>query len=149
MKKVLYLFGELNDDDLDWIITQGVIEKIAPGNVLIKEGEPSDFFYIVFEGSVIVSVDVLGSSREITSLGSGEVMGEMSFIDGYPPSASIETREESLVLSLSRLELTERLHHDLGFASRFYRAIALFLSSRLRLTLTEHKQGKEFVKPEL
>ncbi|UXE63787.1 MAG: cyclic nucleotide-binding domain-containing protein [Woronichinia naegeliana WA131] len=149
MKKVLYLFGELNDDDLDWIVTQGAIERIPAGSVLIREGEPSSFLYIIFEGSVIVSVNVLGSSKEVASLGSGEVLGEMSFIDGYPPSATIETLEDSVVLSLSRLALTERLHQDIGFASRFYRAIALFLSSRLRVTLTELNLGQDSVSPDL
>jgi hypothetical protein len=45
--------------------------------------------------------------------------------------------------------LTERLHQDIGFASRFYRAIALFLSSRLRVTLTELNLGQESVSPDL
>ncbi|MGL5033159.1 MAG: cyclic nucleotide-binding domain-containing protein [Microcystaceae cyanobacterium] len=149
MKKVLYLFGELNDDDLDWIVTHGAIERIPPGTVLIREGEASNFLYIVFEGRVVASVNVLGSAREVAVLGSGEVVGEMSFVDGYPPSATIETVEESLVLSLSRAELAARLHQDIGFSSRFHRAIALFLSSRLRVTLTELELGERAVNADL
>ena len=142
MQKVLYLFGELNDDDLDWIVTHGAIERIAPETVLIQEGEPSNFLYIIFEGSVVASVTVLGSSKEVATLGRGEVFGEMSFVDGYPPSATIETIEPSVVLSLSRQELATRLNQDIGFSARFYRAIALFLSSRLRGVLTEFDLGK-------
>ncbi len=147
MQKVLYLFGELNDDDLDWIVTHGAIERIAPETVLITEGEPSNFLYIIFEGSVVASVNVLGSSKEVATLGRGEVFGEMSFVDGYPPSATIETIEPSVVLSLSRQELATRLNQDIGFSARFYRAIALFLSSRLRGVLTEFDLGKTLNSP--
>ena len=29
MQKILFLFGELNDDDIDWIIASGMIEDIV------------------------------------------------------------------------------------------------------------------------
>jgi hypothetical protein len=36
------------------------------------------------------------------------------------------------VLSLFRKDLSERLHRDIHFAASFYRALAMFLSDRLR-----------------
>jgi hypothetical protein len=36
---------------------------------------------------------------------------------------------------VSRSLLTARLKEDVGFASRFYRAVAMFLADRLRTTL--------------
>lgn len=148
MQKVLFLFGELNDDDIDWIIASGMIERIAADTILIQEGQPSEYIYILLEGTVTVSVAILGSSKEIATLGTGEVFGEMSFIDNRPPSASVETTEDSLVLSLPRSLLAARLLQDIGFSARFYRAIALFLSSRLRVALTELDFGKDFVQPD-
>ena len=53
--------------------------------------------YILLEGEVIVSVNVLENAKEIATLGTGEVFGEMSFIDGRPPSATVETTQNSLV----------------------------------------------------
>jgi len=149
MQKVLYLFGELSDDDLDWIIANGAIEKIPATTVLIKEGEGTDFFYIVLEGSLVVSVTTEAGIREVTTLGNGEIFGEMSFVDSRPPSATVETLTESLVLSLSRAVLGNHLLDDIGFASRFYRAIALFLSGRLRVTLAELELGTTETSAEL
>jgi CRP-like cAMP-binding protein len=97
---------------------------------------------------VVVSVNVLENSKEIAILGTGEIFGEMSFIDNRPPSATVETTEESLVLSLPRSLLTSRLVQDVGFSARFNRAIALFLSSRLRIALTELDFGKDFIRPD-
>jgi CRP-like cAMP-binding protein len=149
MQKVLYLFGELNDDDLDWLIATGSIEKIPPSTTLIREGEISEAVYILLEGTVVVSVAVLGSAKEIATLSSGEIFGEMSFIDRQPPSATVETVTESLVLSVPSTQLKVRLAQDLSFASRFYRAMAVFLSGRLRIALTELDFGKDFLSPEL
>jgi CRP-like cAMP-binding protein len=59
----------------------------------------------------------------------------MSFADARPPSATVQAVETSLVLSIPRQLLIEKLQEDQGFASRFYRAIAIFLSTRLRGTV--------------
>ena len=148
MKKILFLFGELNDDDLDWIICTGELEKISTGTVLIREGEPIDNLYIVLQGTVVVSVAVLDSTHEIAMLGSGEVFGEMSFIDNRLPSASVEAVEDSLVLSVPCDQLMNLLNQDIGFASRFYKAISLFLSSRLRTMLKERDYEKQYLPEE-
>ena len=149
MQKILFLFGELNDDDIDWMIGKGSVEKIPTGTVLIKEGHPIDRFYILLEGKVSVSIAVFDSSQEIATLTRGEVFGEMSFMDTRLPSASVETVEDALVLSISREQLASRLNQDVGFASRFYRAIAIFLSSRLRNTVKYLGYDKEYLSSEL
>ena len=59
----------------------------------------------------------------------------MSFADARPPSATVQAVENSLVLCIRREDLVAKLKEDEGFASRFYRAIAIFLSTRLRGTV--------------
>lgn len=142
MKKVLFLFGELNDDDIDWLIANGRREKIPAGTLLIQEGQTIDTLYILLDGRVRVSVLTHQSITELADLSSGEVFGEMSFVDTRPPSATVKTIEDTLVLAVPRQKLATRLQQDVGFASRFYRAIALFLSSRLRGTVRFLGYGK-------
>ncbi|MGQ4646951.1 cyclic nucleotide-binding domain-containing protein [Lyngbya aestuarii] len=134
MKKIFFLLGELDDDDIDWIIATGRREEIAAGTVLIKEGQPIDTLHILLDGTLSVSVSAF-EGRTIARLTSGAVVGEMSFADSHPPSATVQAAENSLVLSIPRSQLLEKLQKDEGFASRFYRAIAVFLSTRLRGTV--------------
>lgn len=134
MKKVFFLLGELDDDDIDWMISTGRREEIVAGTVLIQEGEPIDTLHILLEGTLAVSVAAL-EGKTIARLTSGAVVGEMSFADARPPSATVQAVENSLVLSIPRHQLVEKLKKDEGFASRFYRAIAIFLSTRLRGTV--------------
>ncbi|MEB3355324.1 MAG: cyclic nucleotide-binding domain-containing protein [Synechococcales bacterium] len=152
MQKVLFFLGELSDADLDWLITSGEKREVAAGTVLIREAQPVDALYILLEGTLVVSVEAMGD-RELARLHSGEVVGEMSFIESRPPSATVKSLEQSLVLALPRRMLAAKLEEDVGFASRFYRALAILLSSRLRGTVKQlgdapppssnHRSGSE------
>lgn len=136
MKKVLFILGELDDDDIDWLLEIGSRDKILAGTVLIREGQPINAIYILLEGTLSVSTLAL-DGRELACLSSGEVVGEMSFIDTRLPSATVTAKENSVVLCIPRSELATKLRQDIGFASRFYRALAVFLSNRLRLTVNQ------------
>jgi CRP/FNR family transcriptional regulator, cyclic AMP receptor protein len=61
-------------------------------------------------------------------------MGEMSFVDQAPPSATVQAMEPSFVLDIPRRRLNAKLAEDAGFAARFYRALSMFLAARLRAT---------------
>lgn len=130
-RKVLYILGELSERDFDWIIATGYKKEIPVGTVLIQEGIPNEALYIVLKGTLSVSMAGLGN-REISQVGCGEVLGEMSFVDERPPSATVRASEDSVVLVIPRQPLMEKLQKDVLFALRFYRAISKFLSTRLR-----------------
>ena len=145
MQKVLFLFGELNDDDIDWLITVGKVAKVPPNKILITENQPLENLYLLLEGSVSVSIVAQDRLRELAVLTSGEIFGELSFMDNRLPTASVETLEECLVLSVPRQKISNRLQQDIGFSARFYRAIATFLATRLRNTVSALEQDKDFV----
>ncbi|MEK7684841.1 MAG: cyclic nucleotide-binding domain-containing protein [Verrucomicrobiota bacterium] len=141
MRKVLFIFGELNDFDIDWMTSAGRKEQLAKGACLIHEGKPVSAFYIILDGSFKVSVAALGD-KEIARLGTGEIVGEMSFVEDRPPSATVKALASSVVLSIPRVQLAAKLKQDTAFAARFYRALAVFLSFRLRKTVSQLGYGK-------
>ncbi|MBE9141949.1 cyclic nucleotide-binding domain-containing protein [Planktothrix mougeotii] len=134
MTNALLILGELNDRDIDWIVTQGKREVLQAGTVLIEEDQPLDALYIVLSGTLNVCVAALGN-QVVGKIGGGEILGEMSFVDGRLPSATVQAVEECCVLSIPRLLLAQKLEEDVLFSLRFYRAITKFLSSRLRATV--------------
>ena len=73
-----------------------------------------------------------GAEREIARLNTGEIVGEMSFVDARPPSATVKALDDSTVYALPRAVLNAKLATDLGFAARFYKALAIYLSSTVR-----------------
>lgn len=130
MRKVLFLFGQLNDDDVEWMLRVGRRRPVGRGEVLIRQGVPVDALFILLEGRLAV---LLGQQeREIARLNAGEVVGEMSFIDARPPSATVRGMEDSTVFAIPKTVLAAKLDRDQGFAARFYRALAIYLSTTVR-----------------
>lgn len=142
MKKALYMLAEFSDRDFEWLLTAGKKQSAPTGSILIREGEPTDALYIVLEGTLTVCVEAFGG-EEIARLGSGEVVGEMSFVDSRAPSATVKATEDSLLWAIPRLKLTAKLLQDVEFSSHFYQAIAVFLSDRLRETVSRFGYSKE------
>jgi CRP/FNR family cyclic AMP-dependent transcriptional regulator len=133
MRKVLFLFGQLNDDDVEWMLTAGTKRFVPAGGVVIEQGVAADALFILLEGKLAVWLRPRrGPERQLATLNAGEIVGEMSFVDARPPSATVKALEDSTVFSLSKPLLTRKLSADFGFAARFYRALAIYLSTTVR-----------------
>ena len=141
MRKVLYLMGILKDEDLDWMGKNGLVKFMPSGAILIHEGMPIEDIFVVLDGKLSVLVKAVGD-REIAALLAGEVVGEMSFVDSRPPSASVVATRDSHLLVLSRAVLNNKLNTDDAFAGRFYKAVATLLADRLRKTTRHLGYGK-------
>jgi len=136
MNPGLFILGELSDADADWLAEQGRLESVDPGLPLIQQGVPIEEVHLVLRGRFLVSQR--GEVRDLGSIGPGEMMGEMSFLDSRLPVADVRAGEERCeVLSLPRSALQRRLDAEPDLAARFYRGLARILSARLRDALAE------------
>jgi CRP/FNR family transcriptional regulator, cyclic AMP receptor protein len=136
VRKVLILFGILDDSDVAWLGSVGRILEIPANTVVIYEGEPIDAVFVLLDGICRVNARAAGG-REIARLLPGEVFGEMSFVDSRPPSASVTADQPSQLLAIPRSALTQRISDEKPFAARFYQALAIFLGARLRTTVLQ------------
>jgi len=130
MKGVFFFLGELNDQDIEWLLKHGRKQDMPPGSDLIQEGKPPDEVHFILAGDFRFCVARLGG--EVGRVGVGEVVGEISFVDSRPPSGTISARTPSVVLSIPRPILAAKLQNDIPFAARFYRALSMMLAYRLR-----------------
>ena len=138
MRKVLYIFGLLTDTDIAWIAHTGVRRRVKSGDVLIREGFPVESVVVVLQGEFVVTAQAAG---EIARLGVGEIVGEMSFINSAPPSATVTATSDGLALFLDKEMMSQKLASDVAFGCRFYRALAVFLADRLRTTVRRMGYG--------
>lgn len=113
------------------MITHGSTRVLVPGEALIHERQAFDFVYILLKG--LLRVSVCGQEKDaVAELGAGEVVGEMSFVDARPPSATVTAIEKTVVLALSRQKLQQEMERSPKFAARFYKALSISLANRLR-----------------
>jgi CRP-like cAMP-binding protein len=147
MRKVLYIFGQLTDEDVGWMAGVGKVERLDAGATVIQRGKNVENIYIVLEGSFSVYYTADFSLPSAT-LHSGEMLGEMSFIDARPPSATVRSNGNALVLKISKAELQDKLNEDKGFAARFYRSTSMLLSDHLRSLSRQLAQAQGWAVPE-
>lgn len=131
LRKVLYILGELDDGDLQWILDSGLTRRVSAETVLIREGDVhQDKVFIVVDGELAI----LREGHEIARLGPGEIVGEMSLLDDRPPNATVRAARDSVVFVVPHSRIKAKVRVDQGFSSRFHRALCVFLANRLSRT---------------
>lgn len=137
MKKVLVVLGQLTDQDIDWLVGVGEKHPYKQGATLVDEGHAITNLYIILSGKL----EVTTQGVKVAEVGSGEIVGELSYLDSRPPNASVIATEDSFVFGVSRDRLESKMRIDSGFAARFYRALGILLADRLRTTTSQLATG--------
>ncbi|MDP9293149.1 MAG: Crp/Fnr family transcriptional regulator [Actinomycetota bacterium] len=80
----------LTPEEVGWLTRAGVRRQFAGGTALFQEHQASDRVMLLMAGRVkIASVSEDGRESVLAFRGPGEVLGELSAIDGQPRSASV------------------------------------------------------------
>ncbi len=104
------LFSEMDEQEVAGI--RSIMEelKFKPGQVIIREGELGDLFYVITEGHAEVLIrDANGSDVILHEAGPGDFFGELSMLTSEPRSARVRAVEHLTTLSLERAEFFEFL----------------------------------------
>ena len=103
--RTLFLFEDLQDDQLAWVAEHGHVERYGAGTEIATEGEPAEWFYILLSGGITLSRLVRGDDVEISrSDQPGVYAGATQFYLGDQVSQvytnSVRTTADSAVLAL-------------------------------------------------
>lgn len=115
---------------------------IAPGHTVIRQQELGDFMLITLTGSL--AVDRLlpwGESRRLAETQPGDMLGEMSLIDGGARFSSCTTLTGCEAAVLSAPMLDQMVEREPALAARLVATLARKLSRQLRAVsarLDEH-----------
>lgn len=84
-------FQNLTDVQLRQVIESGYRQRLSPDEVLFKENDPGNAFYIVLAGTVEVVSETL--NKTLSVLSAGQFFGELSLMLGVPRSATVRALE--------------------------------------------------------
>ena len=143
MRKVLHILGYFNDEDIAWMTQFGRKKMVSANDFLIQTSVQLGSIYFVLSGRFQIE---LPDGTLIAKIKSGEILGEMSFIEEELPSVNVKAAENSSVVALDYEFMHERFRESPSFEARFYKAISLFLSSRLRGVAGKLSYGKAEMK---
>lgn len=96
------------------------------GETILQKGQPGTHLYIIIAGTVAV---VDEAENYITTLGRGDVFGEMSMISGKPVGATVRASSSTTVLRLPGKELNDVLPYYPTLQSYFTRLLAQRLTN--------------------
>jgi len=103
--------------------------KIAENEYLITEGSESKELYWILSGSfVITKLNQDENNVVVGKCVTGELVGEMSFLDSETRSASVKATEDSEVLVIPYKKFIDVMDHQ----PRWFRSLMQTLSQRLR-----------------
>jgi CRP/FNR family cyclic AMP-dependent transcriptional regulator len=115
------------------------VRHVGAADALIRRGDPDRTLYFVLRGDlevVIHSGDGI-SMGSLTRVGAGSVLGEQSFFDGNPRSASVWAVVESEVAAMTPEQYVAFAAARPELAREFLFALGRILAIRLRRTTSK------------
>jgi cAMP-dependent protein kinase regulator len=97
------LFATMDEAEIDLLVSRLREERYSPGDVIIRQGDTGDTFYIVKRGHVEVTQrDERGVSEVVNQLDRGDYFGELALLHDAPRNATCRATVPTELLCLSR-----------------------------------------------
>lgn len=120
--------------EINFLATLSKEMKFGPNEDIFREGEEGDHLYVVLEGQVMISKEIVGAGEEaLAFLERGDYFGEMALIDRQPRSADARAHSEgAVVLAISSEVLEGILDIQKVSSLRLLRLLCRLIAKRLR-----------------
>ena len=128
------MFEMLEPTEIMEIIHIVEVEMYQAGDMVFKEGDTGDAWFVLYRGGVDVLKHGRDGEKKITALGPKACFGEISILDGSPRSASISANEDSVVFRVPRDAFHELVERDHLVAYKLLHHMAILLAERQRTT---------------
>jgi CRP-like cAMP-binding protein len=98
------IFAELPGERLTKLAERMERDELAPGQTVLRQGEPADRFFVVISGMLSVRQEGRG---ERGTLGPGDYFGEVALVLDVPRTATIAALTPATVASCDRATFEE------------------------------------------
>ena len=92
------LFTPLPQARLEFLAREAVSHEVDAGQVIVRQGDAGDVFYVVTSGRVVVRHDDI----EVNRIGAGGHFGEVSLLRDAPRNATVVADEPTRLLMIDR-----------------------------------------------
>lgn len=124
----------------------GQVKDLKKGDVLFREGDPSDCLYVIKKGNISVTKAKGSGEIELATLKAGEMIGEMAFFDNKPRSAGGRAKTDAVVIILPFSALYAQFQNFPEWLKAMVKTInAKLRDANARIKNLEQASGEETV----
>ena len=128
MLKAIPLFSSLSEEELVSIGAHTAWRVFEKGDVILRQGELADAFFVIASGQVKVYMTEGGRDVILKTLSTGDFFGELPMFDREPRSASVAALERCHLQTLSYKAFQRAMEDSTDIAKR----VLVTLVKRLR-----------------
>ena len=119
-------YPRLSDDQIATLEAGGARRAVDTGETLVREGERSDYFFVILSGKVAVTTtDDAGNRHVIRVHGPGRFLGELGDLEGQAAFYTAEVVEPGEVLVVPTERVRALVAHDPVLSDLILRAYLL------------------------
>ncbi len=127
------LFEHLDPTELAEVVGIMQLQRLREGQVLFREGDEGDAWYVIFTGDCgVTKASAAGGTRHIANLGARACFGEMAVLDGSSRSATVTASGPTTLFRFRRGPFNGLLSDGSLAAFKLVHAMARVLCERQR-----------------
>jgi MFS family permease len=139
----LDIFEGMPSQSLEALAATALEERIEAGEILIREGDDADDFFVIRSGAMeVISSGEKGTQPvRVTTLGAGDYAGEIGLIEKIPRTATVRATSDSVVLRTSGSQFLDAV----SSAPAIGGALSGHITARLARTHPSYRPGRRQV----
>lgn len=118
------LFADLQTSTLSEVADKMMVEEAEPGDLVIRQGDPGELFYLIRSGRVSVEIEEESRSRTVAELGEGQYFGEAALLRDEPRNATIVARTKCVFYTLGKADFKDVLARSKTFVDELRNVLA-------------------------
>lgn len=112
------VFAGLQPGRLETAAQRAVVQAVAPGETVIRQGDAADRFYVILDGTFAVTQSTEDEPRELRRMTADEVFGEIGLLSGVPRTATVSAVGPGRLLALDGADFLDLVASGPGVSSR-------------------------------
>lgn len=118
------LFAALAEDALSAVANRLTLERYAPGDEIVRQGDPGAKLYVLVEGQAEVVVAEGDRERRVNILNPGDYFGEMALLNGATRVATVRATVPTELYALAKGDFNTLLEREPAVREAVTRTVA-------------------------